>query len=383
MPPVSAIARQWNFGFPVIALTCNRRGDWVAAALGDGSVRLLPAHDEAEKPQELAVHEGVSLSLQPDADEHGFLSGGDDGRVFVIDPTLNAPTLLAEHKNQWVDHVAGSPEGHRAYSLSKTVYLLDSEGKALGAPLPHPSSVGGLAFSPNGKRLAASHYNGVSLWWVNAKEAVPAKLNFKGSHLPIAWHPDGKILVTAMQENSLHGWRLADSAEMQMQGYATKIHSLAFTARGRYLATSGAEQAICWPFFGGGPWGKAPLTLGGNDGRLVTRVAPHPKDELVAAGYEDGMIILAPLDGRMEVMIHPPLALKGASVIGLTWNAAGDCLFAALENGSLLLFTLASVGKAARGGGGRYGRLRLSLCTPPPTPPARGWGLSGQPHKTP
>jgi WD40 repeat protein len=135
--------------------------------------------------------------------------------------------------------------------------------------------------------------------------------------------------------------------EMRMEGYAAKIHSMAFTAKGKYLATSGAPQVICWPFFGGGPWGKTPLTLGAGEMRLVTRVAPHPRDELVAAGHDDGMIYLAPLDGRsLEIMIHPPVAAHGAAVTGLVWNGAGDCLYAALENGAVMLFTLDSVKQA-------------------------------------
>jgi len=347
MPPSSAIHRQWNFNLPIISLAANRQGSWVGAALSDGSARFLFAHDEVEQPKEMPLHNGVSLSLQPDADAHAFLSGGDDGKVFIIDPKLDAPTLLAEHKNQWVDHVASSADGElRAYTVGKQVHVLNAEGEAHGASLVHPSSIGGMAFSPNGKRLAASHYNGVSLWWTNAKESVPVKLSWKGSHLGVIWQPEGKIVLTSLQENALHGWRLSDNNEMRMQGYAAKIHSMAFTAKGKYLATSGAEQVICWPFFGGGPWGKTPLTLGGSDARLVTRVAAHPKDELVAAGYDDGMIVMAPLDGRMEVMIHPPMAATGAAVVGLVWNGAGDCLFAALENGYVMLFTIESVRKA-------------------------------------
>ncbi|MDX2027430.1 MAG: WD40 repeat domain-containing protein [Alphaproteobacteria bacterium] len=347
MPSPSAIARQWNFGLPVTALSANRNGDWMAAALGDGSLRLLPASDEAEQPKELKLHKGISLSLQPDADAHAFLSGGDDGCVYIIDPQLDAPTLLAEHKNQWIDHVASAPEGgFRAYSVGKQAHMLNAEGESL-APLQAPSSIGGLAFSPNGKRLAASHYNGVSLVWTKAKESAPTKLAWKGSHLGVIWHPDGKILLTSLQENALHGWRLSDNNEMRMQGYAAKVHSMGFSAKGRYLATSGAEEVVCWPFFGGGPWGKTPLTLGGREARLVTQVAAHPKDEMVAAGYDDGMVILAPLDGRMEVMIHPPVG-QGASVTGLAWNGAGNCLFAGNEKGSLTLFTLESVGRSVR-----------------------------------
>lgn len=347
MPSPSAVARQWNFGLPITALSTNRNGDWIAATLGDGSARLLPASGEAEQPQDIKLHDGISLSLQPDADGHAFLSGGDDGRVFIVEPNIEAPTLLAEHKNQWIDHVASASDGgFRAYSVGKQVHMLDAEGEKR-EPLQAPSSAGGLAFSPNGKRLAVSHYNGISLYWTKAKDSAPTKLVWKGSHLDVVWHPDGKILLTSLQENALHGWHLSDNNEMRMQGYATKIHSMDFTIKGRYLATSGAEEVVCWPFFGGGPWGKTPLTLGGREARLVTRVAAHPKDELVAAGYDDGMIILAPLDGRMEVMIHPPVG-TGTAITGLTWNGAGDCLFSANGKGELCLFTLDSVGRSVR-----------------------------------
>ena len=347
MASSSAIARQWNFDLPITSLCANRKGDWVAATMGDGSARFFPAHENIEKVKEMSLHNGVSLSLKADADDHAFLSGGDDGKLFIIDPKLDAPTLIAEHKNQWIDHVASTIDGDlRAYTTGKLVHMVNAEGEAHGEPLTHQSSLGGLSFSPNGKRLAASHYNGVSLWWTNAKEAVPVKLAWKASHLGVIWHPDGKILLTSLQENALHGWRLSDNNEMRMQGYAAKIHSMDFTVKGKYLATSGADQIICWPFFGGGPWGKTPLMLGGTELRLVTVVAAHPKDELVAAGYDDGMIIMAPLDGRMEVMIHAPVAAKGSAVIGLAWNASGDCLFAALENGYVMLFTIDSVRNA-------------------------------------
>ena len=344
----SAILRQWKFDAPVLSLCVNRNGDWVVAALGDGSARVWPANEEADAPKSIKLHDGVSLSLRADADAHAFLSGGDDGKVLILDPIVGETTLLAEHKNQWVDHVASSADGkYRAYSIGKKITVLDEDGAAkFDTPLTTPSSTGDLAFSPNSKRLAASHYNGVSLWWMNAKETTPTVLEWKGSHLDLIWTPDGKALLTGMQDNALHGWQLADNKEMRMQGYAAKVRSMAYTVRGKYLATSGAEQIICWPFAGGGPWGKPPLTLGGTDNRLVTQVAPHPKDEMVAAGYSDGMIVLAPLDGRMEIMINPPSGADKATITGLVWNAAGDSLFAATESGIVLLFTIDSVRKA-------------------------------------
>jgi WD40 repeat protein len=351
MPSPSAVAKQWDFSLPILALAANRRGDVIACSLGDGSARFLPAYEyeNTGAPKAVKIHDGISLSLQADADAHTFLSSGDDGRVFIIDPGLVAPTLLVEHKGKWVDHVASSAEGgFRAYTVGKQVHMLDAEGHEKLGPASLPSSAGGIAFSPNSKRLAASHYNGISLFWTNAEKSAPVKLVWKGSHLALIWCQDGKTIISALQENALHGWRLADNKEMQMQGYASKIHSMDLTTKGKYLATSGADQVICWPFFGGGPWGKTPLTLGGSEGSLVTRVAAHPKDEMLAAGYDNGMILLAPLDGRMEMLIHPPVATKGAAVTGLVWNGEGDSLFAGLENGYLLLFTIDSVKKSVR-----------------------------------
>ncbi|MDE2029870.1 MAG: WD40 repeat domain-containing protein [Alphaproteobacteria bacterium] len=331
---------------PVSSLAVNGNGDWGMAALGDGGARLFDAQDASAEPKALTLHDGVSLSLKPDADAHAFLSGGDDGKVVIADPVPGTATVLAEHKNKWVDHVAGAADGkHRAYSIGKKIYILDEEGQEkFTADLP--SSAGGLRFSPNGKRLAASHYNGISLWWLNAKETAPETREWKGSHLDLIWTPDGKCVLTSLQENALHGWQLVDGKEMRMQGYAAKVRSMAFSARGKYLVTSGAEQIICWPFSGGGPWGKPPLTLGGMDGRLVTQVAPHPKDEMVAAGYNDGMVVLAPLDGRMEIMIAPPQSGADKAVTGLVWNRDGDALYAGTESGTVMLFTIDSVRKA-------------------------------------
>ncbi|HAX91307.1 MAG TPA: hypothetical protein DCY07_03750 [Rhodospirillaceae bacterium] len=81
---------------------------------------------------------------------------------------------------------------------------------------------------------------------------------------------------------------------------------------------------------------------------MVSHVAPHPRDPMVAAGYDDGMVILAPLDGRMEIMIHPP-AGKGAAVTGMVWDKDGQTMIVSLENGTLLLFTLASISRFVRG----------------------------------
>ncbi len=52
--------------------------------------------------------------------------------------------------------------------------------------------------------------------------AEPEKLEWKGSHLECEVSPDGRFVITSMQENQLHGWRLADKGHMRMSGYPAR-----------------------------------------------------------------------------------------------------------------------------------------------------------------
>ena len=105
-----------------------------------------------------------------------------------------------------------------------------------------PTTARGLAFQPKGYRVAVTHYNGVSLWFPKV-EGAPQTLEWKGAHLDATFSPDGRFLVTSMQENALHGWRLTDSRNMRMTGYPAKTRSLSWSHDGAWLATSGADAA--------------------------------------------------------------------------------------------------------------------------------------------
>jgi WD40 repeat protein len=303
----------------VVGIAFCRASGAAGFGLGDGSVHIGPqwaAHQ---------AHKGAVLSLCADVRE-GFLTGGDDGKLAH---TAAETSVLAEYGSRWVEHVAAHPDGVRAASVGRALHLLDGAGKALKS-LAHPSTVAGIAIDARGKRVAASHYNGASLWFVGAREDKPKLLEWKGSHAAIAFSPDGTHVVTAMQEMSLHGWRLADGQHMRMSGYPSKTHFLSFTAKGRWLATSGAESVVLWPFFGGGPMGKAPIELAGGDAVMCTAVACHPQHEVVAAGFGDGLVLITEVGSGKVVPVAPP---GHGGISALAWNAAGSVLAFGTETG--------------------------------------------------
>jgi WD40 repeat protein len=270
----------------------------------------------------MVVHGGAVLATASDGER--IVSGGDDGKVVATD--LGSSRVLAtDPKRRWIDHVALGPDGAVAWSAGKSAYVLAKELRTFEAP----SRVGGLAFLPNGFRLALAHYNGATLWFPNAA-AEPERLEWKGSHLGVTVSPDGRFVVTTMQEPMLHGWRLMDRQHMRMSGYAARVASLGWTAGGRFLATSGSTQIILWPFQAkDGPMGKQPRLLAPSEHRVEV-VACHPRQDIVAAGYGDGMVLLVRVDDGAEILAKKPGEVP---VTALAWSFDGTLLAFGTESG--------------------------------------------------
>jgi WD40 repeat protein len=279
----------------------------------------------------MAVHDGVILATATDGER--IVSGGDDGKVVATD--LGSSRVIAtDPKHRWIDHVALGPDRAVAWSAGKSAFVQAKELRSFEAP----STVGGLAFLPKGFRLAIAHYNGATLWFPNAAQAAPEKLEWKGSHLGATVHPDGRFLVTTMQEPMLHGWRLVDRQHMRMSGYAARVTSLGWTVGGRWLATSGSTQIILWPFqTKDGPMGKQPRLLAPSEHR-VEAVACHPRQDIVAAGYGDGMVLIVRVEDGAEILAKRP---SDAPVAALAWSADGTLLAFGTESGEAGVIDLA------------------------------------------
>lgn len=314
-------------GAPVVA--AYFLGREAVFALGEETVMLV-SPDGAER--RVRAHSGGILSSV--ADGKRMITGGDDGKVVVTGADGKAETLAADEKRRWIDHVAAGPDGAVAWTAGKSAFARTGKGEVKSVDIP--SSAGGLAFAPKGFRLAIAHYNGVSLWFPNAA-AKPEFLEWKGVHYFPSISPDGKFIVTCMQEPMLHGWRIADGKHMRMSGYSTRVRSLAWSADGGSLATGGSEQVILWPFKGkDGPMGQQPRLLAPHAQRCVV-VACHPKEDVVAAGFADGTVLLVRTGDAAEILARRP---GGAPVTALAFSADGNLAFGC-EDGSAGIVDLA------------------------------------------
>jgi WD40 repeat protein len=266
----------------------------------------------------ISVTGGGILSAVSDGSR--ILIGGDDGKVVSLDKKGEVSVLVTDPKRRWIDNVALHPEGAVAWSVGKTAFIRQPKGEEKS--LEVPSTVGGLGFAPKGLRLAIAHYNGATLWFPNMT-AAPEFLAWAGSHVAVSFSPDNKFLVTAMHEPALHGWRLADNKHMRMTGYPSRVKSMSWSLGGKFLATSGADAVIMWPFGSKeGPMGKEPAMLAPMQAK-VTAVACHPKQDVLAAGYDDGTVLMVRMHDGAEILVRR----NGTpEVAALAWNASGTWL---------------------------------------------------------
>jgi len=284
-----------------------------AFALGDGTVRF-------ESGESVEAHDGAVLSAVVHPSGEGIVTGGDDGRVVWSRPS--GAEEIAGLPGKWIDAVAASAESKLiAFSAGREVHVRDAGDPAFARTFAHEKSVAELAFDPKGRRLAVATYNGAWLWFARIAEQKPTVLEWAGSHIALVWSPDGKFLMSSMQENQLHGWRVADEKNMRMGGYPAKVKSLVFLSKGQMMATSGAQGVVIWPFGGStGPMGKQAAEVGFDASTLVSRVAAPPTGQRVAAGLEDGRVWVCDLQGQKIEMVK---AEKGPPITALSITPDG------------------------------------------------------------
>jgi len=328
---------RWAVDAPLTGAAVDRSGRYAAFSGGDGAVRIAALDappDALGKPPGLRVWRltrGAVLTLTADCAEAAFLCGTDDGAVFRVHAG-EGPQRLAALARAWPDRLAAHSCGLRAVADGPLVRILDGAGRPNAVLGPHPSTAAGLAFDGAGRRLAVSHYNGVTVWRLDGPRRTHS-LFHRGSHLNVAWRPDGRYAATATQEKTVHAWDLRSGEGASLGHCFNRVKSLGWSADGRRLLASGNDTVSAWSFAeganGDGPGDSAlavaaPQMLGRFSEQLVSLVCPHPALPLTAASYNDGGLELVGLAGRAA---RRPLAGQPANPVeAMAWSPGGDRL---------------------------------------------------------
>ncbi len=154
--------------------------------------------------------------------------------------------------SEWTTGVAFSRDGKLLAAGSyESVKLYNATTFKQQAELDGVSGfVRSLAFSPDSKLLAASCYQSVLIWNTETHKQVMNLKGHRGYVSGVAFSADGNWLASSSEDETVRLWNLTKGGEpgAVIKGHAYPVMAVAFSPDGKFLATaSGDETRVTKP----------------------------------------------------------------------------------------------------------------------------------------
>jgi WD40 repeat protein len=221
----------------VYGVTFSPNGRILAAASADGTVQLWDGHSHNLLGQ-LNAHAGAISSVAFSPDGRILATADIDGTVVLWD-VQSRRTL-------------GTP----LRSLRSTVLVCVHSGGSSTTPRPTvrcrkystPDLVNSIAFTRNGRRLAAASGNTgkVALWDVQSHHRIATlHTGNRGPVNSVAFSPQGHTLAAGSENGTVQLWDARSHALLEtLSADPNQVFSVAFSPDGRFLAAAGFTGTI-------------------------------------------------------------------------------------------------------------------------------------------
>ncbi|HZS08817.1 MAG TPA: c-type cytochrome domain-containing protein [Blastocatellia bacterium] len=228
----------------------------------------------------------------------------------------------------------------------RDVELIGKDGRTIAKLEGHASQVRGLAFSPDGRLLAAAggnpgQFGEIKIWSVEERKEVQSIRGHRDNIFAVVFSPDGKMLATCSYDRMVKLWDVATGKEIRnLKDHTDAVFAVAFSPDGHLLASASADRTVkIWNV----ATGERLYTLG--DGLdAMNAIAFHPSGRMLAGAGADRVLrvwevgekegrqlrsLIAHEDAINQVVYSPDgktIASTGADKVIKLWDATAPTL---------------------------------------------------------
>jgi len=318
------------------AVVYSPDGTRLASAGLDGAVHFYDLKKPGSKPRSLPKNDKPVWAVAFHPDGLRLATAGDDFIVRVWD--LDTLTEIQSFEMQGEIHgVAFSRDGKRLAACTvpglaigrprqgvAAVWDLAS-GKKLVELGGHANGVHAVTFAPDGRLVTAGMDGLVKLWNLNTRKADQFFRGHRFRVYQVAVSPDGARLASASGDGSIGVWDMATGQRLHtLLGHREQVWGVAFSPDGSRVISSSDDRTIrVWD----AARGRLLRTLRGHAGGIAN-IAVRPDGRQLASAGDDQTVRLWPLDSPAECDVFTghdgPVNAVAINGDGSLFAGAGD-----------------------------------------------------------
>lgn len=194
-----------------------------------------------------------------------------------------------------------------------------------------------IAFSEDGTMLAVAGPASLILYRIADGLRPFLEIPLSSRPLSLTWSGDGRWLALGVEGVGLYLVDVGSGRQVLLGDFPGQVRAVAWSTQADAFIAAGAYRIAGWsmddPPFGNSTTGA--LTTGRTSLLLVESVAAQPNGSLVAAGYANGQVVVAPLGAREELVVRA----TGGPVTALQWTSGGRHLAMGDALGTVAIIT--------------------------------------------